>query len=81
MHLQAPDAGEQAALISQLAAEYNLNPAELAKAAREIPTPADGDGGHCLSWAERARQAVEAILKDRAGLIQRLQKIAEITQI
>ena len=81
MHLQAPDAEEQAALITHLAAAYGLDPAELAKAARQIPVAAGSDGAPCLSWTDRARQAVEAILKERAGLVERLQKIAEITQI
>lgn len=62
-----------------LAASSGVELAELHAAAAEIPTSADKN--HLRAWPQQASTAIQAILSERSGLMQRLQHIAEISQL
>ena len=62
-----------------LAASSGIAPDELRAAAAEIPATADKT--HMHAWPQQASTAIQAILSERSGLMQRLQHIAEISQL
>lgn len=62
-----------------LAASSGIAPDEIRAAAAEIPASADTN--HMRAWPQQASAAIQAILSERSGLMQRLQHIAEISQL
>jgi excisionase family DNA binding protein len=62
-----------------LAASSGVELAEIRAAAAEIPASADQN--HMRTWPQQASAAIQAILSERSGLMQRLQHIAEISQL
>jgi len=62
-----------------LAASSGVELAELRAAAAEIPVSPDNT--HLHAWPQQASAAIQAILRERSGLMQRLQHIAEISQL
>jgi len=64
---------------SSLPAPAGIDPAELRSAAAELPIL--DDHSHMRAWPQQASAAIQAILSERSGLMQRLQHIAEISQL
>jgi len=62
-----------------LAASSGIAPDEIRAAAAEIP--ASTDITQMRTWPQQASTAIQAILSERSGLVQRLQHIAEISQL
>jgi len=62
-----------------LAASSGIAPDEIRAAAAEIPASADIT--QMRAWPQQASTAIQAILSERSGLMQRLQHIAEISQL
>jgi excisionase family DNA binding protein len=78
---QKPDRYEEAERIHHLASSYHLDAAVIQEAFLSIPViPADRRA-QVEAWPKAASQAVQSILMERTGFIQRLQKIANLTQI
>ena len=75
----APEPTEQQERVEQLAAQHSLDAAELLHAAAEIPVYTQSQIQEMETWPEKYTRAIESILKERAGLVGKLQKIAEIT--
>lgn len=64
---------------ARLAVSNGVDPAELRAAADGLPATADQ--ARQRDWPQQATAAIQAILKERSGLMQRLQSIAQITQL
>jgi excisionase family DNA binding protein len=64
---------------AKLAVSKGVEIAELRAAAQELPAAADRPKMH--DWPLQASAAIQAILKERSSLMQRLQYIAQITQL
>lgn len=62
-----------------LAGGAEIAPADLREAAAELP--ASADRAHMRAWPQQASAAIQAILNERSGLMQRLKNIAEISQL
>ncbi|GAP13331.1 protein containg DNA binding domain, excisionase family [Longilinea arvoryzae] len=62
-----------------LAADNDIRLAELREAAAELP--ASANKAHMRAWPQQASAAIQAILNERSGLMQRLKNIAEISQL
>jgi len=78
---QNPDRYEEAERIHHLASSYHLDAAKVQEAFVSIPViPADRRA-QVEVGPKAASQAVQSILLERTGFIQRLQKIANLTQI
>lgn len=78
---QRPAAGEEAARLNRLAAAHNLPPEKLLQAAAAIPVIEPGQRARVEAWPALAARAVEGILHERTGFIERLQRIANLTQL
>ncbi len=77
---QRPAAGEEAARLGRLAAAHNLPLETLLQAAAAIPVVAPDQRARVETWPALAARAVESILTERTGFIERLQRIANLTQ-
>lgn len=77
----APDAREQSERLRRLAAQFDLPFEELRQAADSVTIIPQGQQAEAERWPQTAARAVEHTLKERTGLIQRLQQIANLTQI
>lgn len=64
---------------ARLAVSDGIDFAELRAAANELPSTADP--AHLRDWPLQAAAAIQAILTERSSLVQRLQVIAQITQL
>lgn len=64
---------------ARLATSNGVDSTELRAAAAELP--ASASPAHLRDWPLQAGAAIQAILKERSGLMQRLQYIAQITQL
>ena len=78
---QAPEAREQAERLRRTASQAELNTTELLQASAAIPVMAPDQHQQVETWPQTAARAIESILRERTGLIQRLQQIANLTQI
>lgn len=67
--------------MQKLAKDYSIPLAELMQAAKELPIVDGSQALQLRQWAGTAAQAMESILKERAGFIQRLQQIAQLSQM
>jgi excisionase family DNA binding protein len=76
---EAPDPATSEAQIARLAAAHGLDPAELAAAAAEIPTLDARAHSRLAGWLERVAGTFETIARERANLLGRLRRIAEMT--
>jgi excisionase family DNA binding protein len=80
-YTQTPDAREEADRLRQLAQTYGVPFETLQAEARSIPIIQDGQRAQLEAWPHSAARAVQSILRERTGFVQRLQKIANLTQI
>jgi excisionase family DNA binding protein len=78
---QAPDPHEEAERIRRLASAYHLKQDELLQAAREIRVIEPDQQARVEAWPFTAAHAVQSILHERIGFMERLQQIANLTQI
>jgi excisionase family DNA binding protein len=78
---QMPDAGEQDAVLRRLAQTHGLSLDSLKAAADSIPVIQTHQRAQLDSWPTAAARAVESILQERGGFLERLQQIATLTQI
>lgn len=68
-------------LTSTLSARYGLRADVLEAAAAEVAVVGRDQWHQMEGWAVKAAQAVESILSERTAFMQRLQKIANLTQV
>ncbi len=80
-HWQAPDGREETERLRRLAASHSLPLEPLQQAARQVQVIDPADHARVESWPVAAARSVQSILHERTGLITRLQKIANLTQI
>jgi excisionase family DNA binding protein len=78
---QSPDPREEAERIRRLAVTHNLSLQELQDAAREIPVIEPAQQSRVEAWPFTAARAVQSILTERIGFVDRLQQIANLTQL
>lgn len=78
---QKPEPREQAERLRRTASQTGLDLAELQQAAESVAVIAPEQHQQAEAWPQTAARAVESILRERIGLIQRLQQIANLTQI
>ncbi len=78
---QAPEPGEQNERLQRLAKEHNLALEELENAERSVPVIEPALQARVEQWPLTAALAVESILQERTRFMQRLQQIANLTQI
>lgn len=73
---------EQAAANSdEIAARFGLNPVKVAHAIHAVPVLTAEAWKQAENWADQAAQAIDSILRERSGYKQRLQQIADLTQM
>jgi excisionase family DNA binding protein len=78
---QPPDPREEADRLRRLAAAHGLPLEELRQAAGAVPVIQPGDQARVENWPLTAARAIHSILRERSGFMQRLQKIANLTQV
>jgi excisionase family DNA binding protein len=78
---QPPDPREEVERIRRLCAVSQLQPDELQSAAREIPVIEPALHARVEAWPFTAAQAIQSILQERLGFMERLQQIANLTQL
>jgi excisionase family DNA binding protein len=78
---QAPDPREEAERIRRLAAAHNAPLKDLQEAARDIPVIDPAQQSRVETWPFTAARAVQSILNERLGFVERLNKIANLTQL
>lgn len=78
-YAQPPDPARAAADQARLAAEHDLDPTALAEAAAAISTLDARTHGHLAGWLRRVAGTFETIAHERATLLGRLRRIAEMT--
>lgn len=81
IYLGQLDPVEEAERVRRLAETHNLPVGELQAAARMVPVLPDERRPQLEGWIAAAAQATESILQERAGFMQRLQRIADLTQV
>ncbi len=67
--------------IQKLIARYNINVRTLIEAAGQIPHISNEQMHTIQNWPARAGAAIEAILRERSGFIDRLQRIAQMSRM
>ncbi|NTW44021.1 MAG: helix-turn-helix domain-containing protein [Anaerolineaceae bacterium] len=77
---QAVDFQQMNENCQKLARKHNLDPKDLLGALGEIPTFSEGQKAHLVDQPQAAASAVESILVERSAFLDRLQKIANLTQ-
>jgi excisionase family DNA binding protein len=77
---QAPDVHEEGERIRRLASAFDLAQADLQAAAREIRVIEPDQQARVEAWPFTAARAVQSILHERIGFMDRLQQIASLTQ-
>ena len=80
-YLQQPDRYEESERVKRLASKLQVSSAVLSEAILSIPVIPPEKRSQIESWPRSAAQAVHSILEERTGFINRLQKIADLTQI
>jgi len=78
---QPPDPQEEDARLRRLVALHGLPLDELRQAARAIPIIPPEQRARVEAWPASAAAAVRSILNERSGFIERLQRIADLTQV
>ncbi len=78
---QAPDPREEGERIRRLAMSFNIPFDKLQAAAREIPVIDPAQHTQVQSWPFTAARAVQSILHERLCFVERLQQIANLTQL
>lgn len=67
--------------IQKLIARYNINAGVLIEATAQIPHISSEQLTTIQNWPARAGAAIEAILRERSGFIDRLQRIAQMSRM
>jgi excisionase family DNA binding protein len=78
---QAPDPRENSQRIQQLAQVHNLSLEGLLRAANAVPIIESSQRTQAAGWPHSAARAIQSILLERTNFVQRLQQIADLTQI
>jgi excisionase family DNA binding protein len=78
---QPPDLREEAERIRRLANAHNLPLADLQTAAKGIPVIDPAQHSRVETWPFTAARAVQSILHERLCFVDRLQQIANLTQL
>jgi ligand-binding sensor protein len=78
---QLPDPREEAERIRRLASAHNVSPQDLQDAARKIPVIEPDQHPRVEDWPFTAARAVQSILHERLGFMERLQQIANLTKM
>jgi ligand-binding sensor protein len=78
--LKGYEPGEEAAQAKQLAVKYNLPKEALQQALSTVPVVGADRQAHLKTWPTAAVNAVQSILVERRGFMERLQQIANLTQ-
>ncbi len=78
---QVPDPREEAERIRRLAGAHQLPIEELQAAEHEIPVIDPAQHARVESWPFTAARAVQSILHERLCFVERLQQIANLTQL
>jgi excisionase family DNA binding protein len=78
--LKGYEVGEEAAQARQLSAKYNLPKEALQQALSTVPVVGADRQPFLKTWPAAAVKAVQSILEERRGFIERLQQIANLTQ-
>jgi excisionase family DNA binding protein len=81
VRLSPADAEELAARARELAADYALPLSAVQEALRKVPVIPSDQHDLLSAWVIDAARAMESILQERAGFVQRMQQIADLTQI
>ena len=67
--------------MNDLARKYSIEPVQLMNAVRLVMVLKADESSQAARWPELAAKAIHSILNERSGFIQRLQQIADLTQI
>ena len=81
VRLSPAAAEELAARARELAADYALPLSAVQEALRKVPVIPSDQHDLLSAWVIDAARAMESILQERAGFVQRMQQIADLTQI
>ena len=80
-YLAPPDPNEERARFQELAVCHSIPLPHLVEAGREIPV-LEADQQHQISeWTPKVADAIQSILYERSELMDRLQRIAELTDV
>ncbi len=80
-YAKAPSAREELGRIARLAKEHDLDGAELADAARGLPVLDERMRERIADWLQEVAHTFEEVGRERAELMGRLRRIAEITTL
>lgn len=80
-YVRAPDVVEQTERVHRLAAMHGIAPARLSVAAQELRVLGDKQLERIGGWLKTVAHTFEEIGNERAGLMRRLQRIAEMSTI
>lgn len=80
-YLIPPDRYEEAERVKQLASRHQIPTHNLQEMILSVPSVSPEQRSAVEGWPQTAALAVQSILQERTGLITRLQKIANLTQI
>ena len=78
--LKGYETGEEAAQAKHIAAKYNLPKEAIQQALSTVPVVGPDRQPHLKTWPAAAVKAVQSILVERKGFLERLQQIANLTQ-
>lgn len=81
VHFQKPNTHEAGNRIQRLIALHNVSARTLIDAAEAVPVLDQAQQPLIASWPVKAAAAIEAILHERAGLVERLQRIAQMSRL
>jgi excisionase family DNA binding protein len=76
-----PDKGQEQARLQQLADKHHIPFNELAEAAQKIPVLKKYQKVQVKEWTPTVAETIHAILGERASLMNRLQRIADLSNI
>lgn len=80
-YAEPPEEAEQTERVARLAADYEIDPAALSDAARELPVLNDKHLNRIGGWLETVAHSFEDIGHERSELMRRLRRIAEMSQL
>lgn len=66
---------------AEIASNYGLDAAKVAGAIQDVAVISAEKWSQMQNWAEQAAQSIDSILRERTGYKQRLQQIADLTQM
>lgn len=78
---EKPDPAEERARVQRLSALHDIPETTLQLAAQSIPVIDPAERSRLETWPLTAARAVQSILRERTGFVERLQRIATLTQL